>query len=188
MDQVSHGPEQTTFILRFPVGISKLHNLIRSHAPHYTKQTTVRCCTHPIGLSRLHCTVTHDDVESITRYRPRYRQNLTAFPDCTIGQHNFRKCFYYRNDTLVKSCFDQIHACCRKIIFVAMPYNWPEFYDKTVMMNQVYSSFADETIHLPMDPDFPKRCTVYTEKDRVHYTDQFAMELTYLVEAALLRV
>ena len=127
-------------------------------------------------------------LKDIAIYDPDYENHLTPFPDASIGSHLFKKTFHYRNDDVIRKVFLQIKQQCKKLIFISMPYSWGEFKDKTIMMNNLYSSCCDSTIWLPMDPDFPKKNTQNDNIDRVHYTNEYAKYIAKLVEKEIKNV
>lgn len=109
------------------------------------------------------------------------KKSLTPFPTKKIGEHLFDKCFLYRNDNEIKKHINLIRCYCKKVLYISIPYNWEEFEERTIMTNEVFSRYCDESIILPMDKDFPAKYTLYDENDRIHYTEDFTPILAKMV-------
>lgn len=109
------------------------------------------------------------------------KDNLISFPTTKIGSHLFKDCYNFNNDKVIKETFKEIRKYCKKLIFIQMPYSWAEFLERTIQMNKLYSECCDETISLPMDPDFPEKHTRNTMEDRVHYLDEYHEVISNMV-------
>jgi hypothetical protein len=120
-------------------------------------------------------------LKNIKPFDADYEKYLTPHPEITLAGHTFKNTFNYRHDEAVKKCFEQIRTHCKKLIFIQMPYSWEEFKERTIMMNVIYSSFCDTSIALPMDSEFPKLHTAYSNLDMVHYTPTYSQYLAGLV-------
>ena len=86
-----------------------------------------------------------------------------------------------RNDEVIGKLFSKVRKYCKKILFIQMPYSWDVYYERTLIMNEVFSKFCDASILLPLDVEFPAKYTLYNGIDRVHYTDEYHGILSDLV-------
>ena len=119
--------------------------------------------------------------QKLPQYDPYWDRHLIPFPDQNIGNHEFRGCYHYQDDEMIRKMFRLIRQKCRKIVFIQCPFTWEAFVERTQVMNKLFGECADAVIEMPQDADFPKRCTPYTDTDRVHYLDAFAQELSDMV-------
>ena len=117
----------------------------------------------------------------IEDYDPDYKKHLIKFPDCFIGVHQFQNTYVYKHEDTIKKYFEDLRKACKKIIFISMPSSWPEYLQRTIEANNLYSSFCDTTISLPLDPGFPAKHCI----DGIHYTSAYAIEISKMVEETI---
>ena len=115
-------------------------------------------------------------------------KSLSPVPDCNLGGHLVKKCFVYRNDNMIESLFIRLRRFVKKIIFIQLPYTWDSFYERTIIMNEVFSKFCDATVTLPMNKEFPEQHTLYNGIDRVHYLDEYHKIIANLVEEQVIKL
>jgi len=119
--------------------------------------------------------------QGLEDYDPDYKNHLIKFEDGYIGPTFFKNTYRYRNDEAIKHMFSLYRKKTKKLLWLSLPYQWEEFLEQTKVVNELFGSCCDESVILPMDPDFPRRCTFNCGIDKVHYLDFYNQEIANMV-------
>jgi len=131
----------------------------------------------PWNLSALDCV--YKDLD------PNWQAHTAKAPDFANGFRSFKNCYYYFNEDLVIETFKVIRKYCDKLLYVEIPYNWVDFWERTILTNQIYGNLSDAVIKMPTDPGFPAKCTTNTPQDQCHYLETYTEELADMIFAGV---